>query len=52
MDEYVHLIEKPGSRCWALKGTAIDRKKIFSSEIAKAIIEKFYIGDYLASFDV
>ena len=56
IDEYimcVHIFGKVDSPCcanWALKRTAIDNKPKFSLRAIEAVLEYFYIEDYLKSF--
>ena len=50
----VHLFGKPDSPCstnCALKRKVIDHEKKFSPDIVTAIMEKFYMDDYLDSFN-
>lgn len=57
MGEYVmnlYLFGKTNAYCcanWALKRTATDHEKIFSLEIVKIAMEKFYMDDCLDSFN-
>ena len=56
IDEYimcVHIFGKVDSPCyanWTLKRTAIDNKPKFSLRAIEAVLEQFYIEDYLKSF--
>ena len=56
IDEYimcVHIFGKVDSPCcanWALKRTAIDNKSKFSLRAIKAVLECFYMDDYVDSF--
>ena len=56
IDEYimcVHIFGKVDSPCcakWALKRTAIDNKPKFSLRAMEAVLEHFYMDDYLDSF--
>ena len=56
IDEYimcVHIFGKVDSPCcanWALKRTAIDNKPKFSLRAIEAVLEHFYMDDYLDSF--
>ena len=49
----VHIFGKVDSPCcanWALKRRAIDNKHKFSSRAIEAVLEHFYMDDYLDSF--
>ena len=49
----VHIFGKVDSPCcanWALKRTAIDNKPKFSLRAIEAVLEHFYMDDYLDSF--
>ena len=50
----VHLFGKKDSPCcssWALKKSAYDNSDLFSIDVIIAILKKFYMDDYLDSFD-
>ena len=49
----VHILGKVDSLCcanWVLKRTAIDNKPKFSLRAIEAVLERFYMDDYLHSF--
>ena len=50
----VHVFGKADSPCcanWALKRTALDQKKSVSKNVIDAVLHKFYMDDYLDSFN-
>ena len=50
----VHILGKENSPCvcnWSLKKTALDNIGLFHKKFLKAVIDKFYMDDYLDSFN-
>ena len=50
----VHIFRKVGSPCvcnWSLKKTALDNVGQFNEKNVKAVIDKFYMDDYLDTFN-
>ena len=50
----VHLFGKTDSPCcsnWALRKTALDNQQQFNENIVNAVLKRFYMDDYLDSFD-
>ena len=50
----VHLFGKTDSSCcsnWALRKTALDNQQQFNENVVNAVLKRFYMDDYLDSFD-
>ena len=50
----VHLLGKTDSSCcsnWALRKTALDNQQQFNENVVNAVLKRFYMDDYLDSFD-
>ena len=50
----VHLFGKTDSPCcsnWALRKTALDNQQQFNENVVNAVLKRFYMDDYLVSFD-
>ena len=50
----VHLFGKTDSLCctnWALRKTALDNQQQFNENVVNAVLKRFYMDDYLYSFD-
>ena len=50
----VHLFGKTDSLCctnWALRKTALDNQQQFNENVVNAVLKRFYMDDYLDSFD-
>ena len=50
----VHLFGKTDSLCsskWALRKTALDNQQQFNENVVNAVLKRFYVDDYLDSFD-
>ena len=50
----VHLFGKTDSPCcsnWALRKTALDNQQQFNENVVNAVLKRFYMDDYLDSFD-
>ena len=50
----VHLFGKTDSPCysnWVLRKTALDNQQQFNENVVNAVLKRFYMDDYLNSFD-
>ena len=50
----VHLFGKTDSPCysnWVLRKTALDNQQQFNENVVNAVLKRFYMDDYLDSFD-